>query len=279
MFSLVAKFLHVLKVFFALRKADTNLVIRARQGSKTFELLPHNILTGDLPTLLVENFTHWLDVSTGEIELRPLNDIWVSSDGNWRIHFLNNGRSRMIKQPSMCLIDIHSPTFYQISTRLKPLEYAQYLTVTYTADCHSLSVDLPRFRLSFFLNEELELESQNMPGMVIDLNQSSGTLFGLSNQLVLRTQHPVAAELPRSRRVIVPFGEIQFRPQGYHMSITIDTSSESSVKYHDYKIDSDLGRLVGTVSLISKLYKIYLHAISSHCLPDPLTARTGTEEA
>jgi hypothetical protein len=31
--------------------------------------------------------------------------------------------------------------------------------------------------------------------------------------------------------------------------------------------------------LISKLYQCYLHALTSHCLPDPLLGHTGTEEA
>ncbi|OBZ77711.1 hypothetical protein A0H81_01991 [Grifola frondosa] len=46
-----------------------------------------------------------------------------------------------------------------------------------------------------------------------------------------------------------------------------------------YRIDDTLGRLVGNVSLANKLYKIYLHALTSHCLPDLLAGRTGTEEA
>jgi hypothetical protein len=35
---------------------------------------------GDLPTLLVENYTHWLNLSNGEIEARPIADLWQSSN-------------------------------------------------------------------------------------------------------------------------------------------------------------------------------------------------------
>ncbi|KIM82965.1 hypothetical protein PILCRDRAFT_819766 [Piloderma croceum F 1598] len=266
------------QVFFTLRH-DTQLVIRARHESKMLELIPHDQLVGDLPTLLVEKYTHWLDLSNGEIELRPIEDRWGSSTKNWRIHVSANGRSRMSKDSSLLLVDIHSPAFRMISARLKPLEYADHLITTCSLDDHSVSVELPRFRLSFFLNDRKDLECQNMPGMIVDPNQSTGTMFGLSSQLVLRTKNPVAAELPRSRRVIIPFGQVHFEPLGDHVGIVVDTHALSHVKYHEYKIDTDLGCLVGTVSLISKLYKIYLHSISSHCLPDPLTARTGTEEA
>jgi hypothetical protein len=112
-----------------------------------------------------------------------------------------------------------------------------------------------------------------MPGMLIDNNQSSGTMFGLSSQLVL------CARDMGSRRVIIPYGLVHFKLQGAHVNIVVDTQSHTSVQYQEYTIDTDLGRLVGNVTMINRLYKIYLHALSGYCLPDPLTGRTGTEEA
>jgi hypothetical protein len=37
--------------------------------------------------------------------------------------------------------------------------------------------------------------------------------------------------------------------------------------------------LLDNGSLSSRLFKLYLHTLTSHCLPDSLTSRTGTEEA
>jgi len=242
-------------------------------------------LTGDLPTLFVENYAHWLDLpdsqdqSNCEIELRPLESLWESSPQNWRIHFSIAHHSEMRKESSILLLDIYKPTFSMISTRLKPLERGEYLTVTCSPEGRSLSVDLPRYMLSFLLNGEGQLESENLPGMVIDSNQSTGTMFGLSSQLVLRPKESLAMELPRSRRVIIPYGDVHFEPKGDHVGVEVLTGSQDRVQYQEYKIDTDLGCLVGNVSLVSKLYKVYLHAVSSYCLPDPLTARTGTEEA
>ena len=46
-----------------------------------------------------------------------------------------------------------------------------------------------------------------------------------------------------------------------------------------YQVDDVLGRLVDNGNLKSKLFKCYLHAVTSHCLMGRLTGRTGTEEA
>ena len=284
-FLMLVMFLLYFQVFFSLRDNNNNLIIRAKQGSKTLELIPHANLTGDLPTFFVENYAHWLHLPNGrdqcncEIELRPLESLWKSSPKNWRIHFSIAHHSEMRKESSILLLDIHKPTFSMISTRLMPLERGEYLTVTCSPKGHSLSVDLPRYMLSFLFNTDGQLESKNLPGMVIDPNQSTGTMFGLSSQLVLRPKESLAMELPRSRRVIIPYGDIHFESQSDHVSVEVLTGSQNRVRYHEYKIDTDLGCLVGNVSLVSKLYKVYLHAVSSHCLPDPLTARTGTEEA
>lgn len=233
------------------------------------------MLSGDLPTLLVENFAHWLNLGNHEIELRPLKTLWDSSIDNWRISFSTSDTSWM-RKGDITLIDIRSPTMRMLSSHLAPLESLGYLHVTHSPNS-PLVVDLPRFKLMFYLNKEQRLESQNMPGMLVDLNQSLGTMFGLSNQLVLCSIED--SELLRSRRVIIPFGAVSFQMSHHHVDISIDISSQNKVRYQEYTIDTILRRLVGNGSLLSRLYKIYLHAVSAHCLPDPLTGRTGTQEA
>ena len=63
------------------------------------------------------------------------------------------------------------------------------------------------------------------------------------------------------------------------MRVVIDTASATHVKHHCYHIDDQLGRLVDNRRLQSRLYRLYLHATTSHCVVDTLTGRTGTEEA
>ena len=229
----------------------------------------------DLPKPLAENYAHWLDLSSGHIKLRPLADPLESPNKTWQI-LCKNGYW-VLHQESSRLISIHSSTFHMISVCLKPLEYPQNIIITSSPD-GSLLIDLPRFRLSFIMKENL-LESRDLLGMVIDTDQSTGTMYGLSSQLVLCSKDSILAQLPRSRRVIIPHGKPDPVRQGNHIKVYINTKSQSNVRYHLYDIDTDLGRLISNVSLASKLYKVYLHAITSHCLADPLTGRMGMEEA
>ena len=225
-----------------------------------------------------------MDISSGEVEFRPLDRPWDPSSQNWRLHFSPDGPSRMTHGTTMSryLIDIRSRTFRGIAARIRPLEYSEYLTTVYDVESPTVSIDLPRFQLSFILRGD-ELELKNMRGMVIDDNQSTGTMIGLSSQLVLRNKDPRFKGLPRSRCVLIPHGSVEFclSPDQNHVRVHIDTRTNfvRQVTWYKYEIDSDLGLLVGSVNLTSRLYKIYLHALCSHPLPDPLTGQTGTDHA
>ncbi len=150
--------------------------------------------------------------------------------------------------------------------------------VTYTS-ARTLEVSLPRFRLSFYVNADWELECRSIPGYVIDKSQSCGTMFGLTNKLILRPGPTSSEDSLLPRRVIIPEGEVSFRKYGDFMCVSINTDEEQHVRWHEYTIDTDLRCLTSNTSLGSKLYLCYLHALTSHCLPDPLLGHTGTEEA
>lgn len=182
------------------------------------------------------------------------------------------------KPHSIYLLDIHSHPFHSIADQLFPLEIPQHLHATHSSTGGTL-IELPRMRLSFFINSDMQLESNNLHGQVVDRHQSSGTMFGLRNQLLLCAKDPAALKLPQSRTVLIPHGEIAFKSVGDHVAVTIDSGSHRQVEFHQFKVDRDLQYLASTTGLTSRLFKIYLHAITSHCLPDPLTGRTGTEEA
>lgn len=218
-----------------------------------------------------------MDLSNGQIELRPLNNVWEPSSSNWVLHYVD--QNSVMRKNSDLLIDIQSPTFVMLHSSLGALDHAEHLVVTWSQTALLLSGDLPRLRLTFKLNKENLLESLNLTDMVVDHNQYTGTMIGLSNQLVLREKSDILGGLPRSRRVIIPFGEIIFQPRYHHINISVNTASQASVKFYEYRVDDELGLLIGDGSLISKLYQAYLHALSSYCLPDPLTERTGTQAA
>jgi hypothetical protein len=163
---------------------------------------------------------------------------------------------------------------------MHPLEDSYYIMVTCnkgSGGTHLLKVDLPRYGLEFFINEDGGLQSHNMRNMVVDEVQSTGAMLGLVNQLIMRPKSTqITNEHPRT--VIIPDGRISYAVDKHHVRVTITTEG-ARVAYHLYRIDPDLRCLTGLVGLTNKLYQALLHAVTSGCLPDPLTGRTGTEEA
>ncbi|KAG9090216.1 hypothetical protein FRC06_001164, partial [Ceratobasidium sp. 370] len=261
---------------------EQELVVQARQNCSAFELIPHSKISGDLPYFLSSDYHHWVNLSTRDIEFRLLASPWSSSSTKWQLRF-SSPSSSVIEQigenGSTLLVDMHSLAFTSIARQLEPLESSRYLHVT-RSSAGKINAELPRLKLAFFVNGDLQLESCNLRGHVVDERQSVGALFGLHNQLALCPKDTVVESLPQSHVVLIPYGAVNFGAEGDHSRVTVDCGSERHLNFYQYKIDTDLGYLASdNPSLTSRLYKIYLHALTSHCLPDPLTGRTGVEEA
>ena len=251
------------------------------------ELVPHEKLEGDLPQVLIEGHAHWLNLSKSVLEIRSLDKLWEGSSENWSVSCTHGGYR--MRKGRRVLVDIRSPTWTMVSSLMKPLDSPQNLIITISpvdADQPQsplrLSVNLPRYGLSFYVDEDGDLRSRNIRGMVYDENQSIGTMFGLVNQLVLRPKSRAAQPgglVPRC--VLIPEGDISFRKNGHHVHVEIDIRGPTSqrITHQTYKVDNELGCLTGNVSLTNKLYCAYLHALTSGCGTDPLTGRSGTEEA
>ncbi|KAF8555161.1 hypothetical protein OG21DRAFT_1439060 [Imleria badia] len=281
------------RVHFSLRKRKkrSELVIRAQRkqvvgDSDILELIPQAKLEGDLPSVLIEGHAHWLNLSTSVIEVRPLDSLWVASSENWEID-CTSGKYRMQKGNDF-LVDIRSQSWDMVSRLLTPLDTPQNLIVSLSpmdsnrpTSSLQLSVVLPRYGLSFYVDEDGDLQSRNMRGMVYDENQCIGTLFGLVDRLVLR---PKIKDIELiSRHILVPDGKISFWKDGHHVQVRVKADADrpalERVTYQTYTVDTELGCLTGNVSLTNKLYCAYLHALTSGCGTDPLTGRSGTEEA
>ena len=269
------------KVLFSWNNGTLVLQARKPGDSRRLHLIPRSNLRGDFPVDLIDKYVHWLDLSTGVLEFRPVGSLWTPETSNWQLYIRRPGihPRAVLQKPNqgISLIDIRSRTFGMVSNLVSSLESPKYIVATYTAQV--LDVSLPRFHLSFFVNTNSELECRNMPGYVIDESQTCGTMFGLENMLFLRPTRTSAEDSLLPRRVIIPQGEISFRKKGDFTSVSINTDDEQHVRWHEYTIDTDLGCLTSNASLCSKLYQCYLHALTSHCLPDPLLGHTGTEEA
>ena len=204
------------------------LRIQAQKNERTYKLVPHTILADDFPVFFSSDYHHWADLQSGVIEFRPLAKPWLIDHRHWRLRFSTTADSVMelvTEAGSSFLTDVHSPLFQSVSRRLASLESSRYLHVTYSP-VRQISIELPRMKLSFFVNSDRDLESHNMRGQVVDENQSSGTMLGLQNQLLLRAKDLANRNLPQSRTVLIPHGTVQFSTHGHHVSVSIDVGTD-----------------------------------------------------
>ncbi|KUI56442.1 hypothetical protein VP1G_03790 [Cytospora mali] len=259
------------EVHFGLRHEE--VVIKTVSSRGTMELIPRSVFSKngavDLPVSLLENCIHWLNLSTGYLEIRRKPKIWKSRLRDWVIDLhLREGR-RGTDRISR-LVDPHSPTAFQVAKLFEHFEQPGRLTI-YQPTMNKLTVDVNRFELSFHVNRNGRLKERKL-GKVIDEDQDAGCLYGLLSKLVL---HDAVNRTKRS--IIVPLGRSLYRISGMHVQVTIDSSS--SITYATFEIDEALGRLTCPPEPALVYAKAHLHALTSFPLPDPLTGRTGTEEA
>ncbi|KAG6905209.1 hypothetical protein DXG01_004169, partial [Tephrocybe rancida] len=269
-------YIHLLgHLYFQLPGPDGNLIIQGKVGADIYELVPHTVFgrasRGDFPLSLIDGYAHWLRLlpasDSGHLTFHPLKSVWKPSNDNWQLDFTPGIGGGTMKTGGVVM-------------RLKPLEFSHHIHVTLDTEA-ALLVGLPRFKLAFYVNENRDLDCSTIRDMVVDLHQSSGTMFGLTNQLVLqgKSLRTTRIAAPGSRRVIIPFGKVSFQGGRFHHSeVQILLDDEPLQKYFLYEVDTKLGRLTGT-TLLSDIYKTYLHACTSFPLLDELTAHTGTEEA
>ncbi|KAF8132464.1 hypothetical protein EV363DRAFT_108384 [Boletus edulis] len=278
------------RVHFARREAaddEFRLLIRAqhRDDGDILEMIPQGVLRIDLPTPFIHDHVHWLNLSTRIIELRPLKKLWEHSSDNWRID-CTTGQYRVYLGHE-CLVDMHSPTWKVVSDHLKCLDVPENLIITtfpintpQSSPVRQLSAILPRYGLSFFMNQDGDLESRDFKHMVYDEDQCIGTLFGLENRLVLRSKVQVEGR-PVHRCVVIPDGLLS-ADKSSHLSRFAENGKYplQPITFNRYTVDTELGCLTGYTSWRSKLYLAYLHVQTSvDWRPDPLTGRTGIQEA
>ncbi|KAK0630434.1 hypothetical protein B0T17DRAFT_589950 [Bombardia bombarda] len=263
-------------VHFAL--IEKELVIQAQKRSRPdiWEYIPHERLEGDFSATFLNDYSHWLNLATGDIEFRPTEQPWVSSADTWTLTRV--GDRAVLMRDDSTVIDQNSKTALHLARILRSIESKIHIDLVFHEGTRVLSIELPRFGLSFTLAErESTIISKNHSRMCIDESQGIGTLVGLMNRLVLRPQS-VSSFKPRV--VIIPRGlPVTTSIHDHHVRVSIHSSVAKRIEYDAFQIGCQLRRLTDSGRHAGKLYLAYLHALTSHCLPDPLTARTGTEQA
>lgn len=254
------------EVHFGMRK--DRVVIRARCRNNLLEYIaPHHFYSEgsyDLPIRLIFDAAHWLNLSTKVLEVRQMMFYTKSSD------FKIDLRSReAIRNNRSLLVDPHSDISQQIAGIFRYFEAPERITI-YQPIGGVLHVELKHLGLSFKVNPQGWLHCKEL-GEEIDPNQDCGTLYGLESKLVLR--NPAQTD---TRSIICPFGDLTVHRRGMHVGVF---SEPGATEYARFEIDDTVGRLTCNPEPRIMYTKAQLHAFTSFVLPDPLTSRTGTQEA
>lgn len=271
MLYMTAQKIHGYLAYFTVREGK--VVIKLRQGLQVLEYVPHDVFIGDMPSKFVNDYAHWLDLSSHIIEFRPLKQRWTSDKKNWCLRYQAKSLSHL-HQSDIFLVDVRSATFTSTMDVFRALETWENTHVS-LASHRRLCVHFPRLDLHFFLNPQDHFQCHELC-RIVDPDQSLETMIGLKSRLVLCGIGQLARK--HDRLLVIPQGKISISKTRPHVSVTVSTSN-SKTRLFRYQIDGVLRRLRGPGDVMSTLYKAYLHAITSFVLPDPFTGNTGTEEA
>ncbi|KAJ9617111.1 hypothetical protein H2200_000832 [Cladophialophora chaetospira] len=262
------------RVYFGLRGGI--LTIRCCKDGETFEALLKDQFIGDLPRWIIQNNTPWLSVSDGRVIFRPNERPWSSEPSDWTLFpAIHSRRTSHMSSDGKCLIDVGSTVGRIICNTLAPLERPEDVIITLSKN-KSVNIKLPRYHLSFYVNEIGEIMCKELSA-VVDRDQAIGSLLGLESRLVLQVRGKSSSS--NVRTVLVPNGDVKVFPSAPHVRVHVNLhGDEDSRTFSQLRIDDRLGTLVAS-DLEAHFYKIYLHAITSLPQGDSLTGRSGTDEA
>lgn len=244
------------------------LIIVAFNDNETLDLIPRKDLSASLPESFITNYVHWYNRQSGLVELRPVESAWSSSDSSWYLE--KTGSEWVLQRPGHILICPTSSTTKHICRTLRSLEEETHIHLILDNTTLTLNIHLPRLQLDFSIkHRSSRVHCRQFRGMYVDKVQQIGTLVGLQSKLTLRDSN-------NKRMILIPDGDVYYSGIPGHVQVGVVYGS--SVRVHPFNIDTRLGRLVDNGSLQSKLCLAYLHALTSHCIPDSLTGKTGTEQ-
>lgn len=247
----------------------SDLLVQASCSDIDYETIPNRLLQGMFPAHFINDFVLWYNHNQEILEFRPRATPWNSKNPVWVLS--RSPRGWTLERDGSTVLGAESRTATAIAKVLLPLADKPHIHVILQPSNGSLlEVEMPALQLGFFLTAgESSLKSREFPGMSIDSDQSLGTLTGFANKLILKYEN--------RRLILVPEGLVSWESSNDHIRVRVRKSSITKV--HPLYIDSVLGRLIDNGNLQGNLFLSYLHALTSYCLPDPLTNRTGVEQA
>tara|TARA_R110002003_G_scaffold23_3_gene1108 strand:+ start:1361 stop:6781 length:5421 start_codon:yes stop_codon:yes gene_type:complete len=267
---------HGYELHFGIRDHDM-LVVAAKDDSR-LEVLPSRLFENTLPHAFVSDYIHWYDREKDIVIFRPRRNPWLPQKEEWQLK--RTGSMWQLKKGADVLVNIFSKTARIFHRIFQPLEANTHTHVTFNIESGTMDIILPRLLLEFYIRSQTtQIHSRQYRTMLVDFDQNICTLVGLASKLVLRNDQG------DERMILVPLPQVfdsesvQYVrvPSSNHIDVTI--AQGDATRICAYTLDATLGRIIDRGDLQSKLLLAYLHALTSHCLPDPFTSCTGTESA
>ncbi|KAJ3055431.1 hypothetical protein HK097_010525 [Rhizophlyctis rosea] len=150
-----------------------------------YVLIAHESFRGDMPTLLVDNYSHWLETTSSVIGFYP---ILFTAEGflqpRGRHYLLSLATGSLIEEvANRTFVDFTGMTHQSLMKgALHRMELREFVHVLVDPIKEDLVVELPRFGLQFSYNEG-RLRSREWANWTVDEDQSYGTLIGLKSGL------------------------------------------------------------------------------------------------
>ena len=253
-----------------------DLIVQATKDNSTYETVPCDLINTGYPIHFVQDYVHWYSAATDTVEFRPVDDPWNAfSTAKWTLSRQTGQKLWRLTKAGCSIAGVNSSTSRRVSHVLRPLADYIHIHSILQARGDMLIIDIPTIRLGFSLKRGRSLMmSRESRSMAVDEDQALGTLVGLRSKVVLKSLNG------DKRLVLIPESTtamISYQREDHHIIVTVPKNSIQKV--HTLYVDTQLGRLVDNGDVSCKMYLAYLHAVTSSCLIDPLTQRTGTEQA
>lgn len=249
------------------------LIVRATTEARTYETMPTDAFRSKYPRHFTNDYVFWYDSTNKDVKLLPKEDPWnFNHSSQWRFSRNMAESGWQLSRDGTRVLSTVSKTAAMLSSILKPFAEVQDIHCLLLPGDTLLQAEIPLLRLSFTLQKgERLLRSREHRAMFIDEDQSLGALVGFRNKIMLR--HHQNTE----RIALILESGLQYSKHGFHVEVEVTDKTKANV--HIVKVDRTLQRLLDSQDLEGKLYLAYLHALTSHCLPDPATLCTGTEQS
>lgn len=261
---------------------DEVIITERKENGDEYELIPDENFVAEIPYLLVENHSHWWCKAKKIIEFRPIcfSDPNISTSEGVQYELDLNIGNLLHRKTKKAMLDVTSGSYKKIVHQLSRLESKKYIHI-FMEEPQIAKIELVRMNIKFIVNqqESNDVISNEFDGMRVCCEQNCGTLYGSRHGLLLESIPD--GESNMKKIMIIPHGRVNARVAGNHETVEVDLEAAlRSPSFFIIQIDELCQQLkASNRSYSAWFYLAYLHALTSHGLPEPLTEMSGTERA